>query len=266
MNLPEGITNHTHIDKLPPDVRAAVDELQQVLHGLFGEQLESVYVEGSAARGDYVQGSSGVDVAAIVGRPVSPDDDMRLRRAAGIIQKNHRLPKLGARPVLRQTLESQPRRQFMLSSDAALLWGVPFEPTAEFPGPGLDLAKLLSGDFEQAYLTSIRWVDRGSRTGASYSSWGRDLAGRGLRLALGVAMARGGGYTASLSRMPALIREHAPELAESADKLWRWRDEAPKSQHEFDELLAALEPVRGAAALERITFEGSKDGESEGQE
>ncbi len=253
-SLPKGILNTASLENLPLELREAVDELLKTYQAIYGEQLESVYVQGSSVRGEYEPGASDVNALAITSRPASPDDAHRLTRARQILGRGHNIRKLDARAMLRSDLDQVPREQFIIATDSILLYGRAYEPPAAFPEVGSDLARLLSGDFERFYLTAIRWVRQGSGTAASYESWGRSLAGRGLRLALGVSMTKRTAYTASLRTMPGVIEAGASDLGSAANRLLQIRLKPPVTKVEFDALLKALEPVRGAAAEAGITW------------
>jgi len=61
--------------ELPPEVRAALDELKEALADLYGERLRGVYLYGSYARGDF-HSDSDVDVLLVLAGDVNPGEEI----------------------------------------------------------------------------------------------------------------------------------------------------------------------------------------------
>jgi predicted nucleotidyltransferase len=58
--------DRAHLGRLPAAVRAKLDELTKTLEGALGDELVGLLVYGSAARGEYREGRSDVDLVVVV--------------------------------------------------------------------------------------------------------------------------------------------------------------------------------------------------------
>jgi predicted nucleotidyltransferase len=67
---------------LPPPVQAALDELLGALKGVFADDLACVMLHGSAARGDYQEGESDVDLIIVL----RDDNPEKLEAIGGPLQ------------------------------------------------------------------------------------------------------------------------------------------------------------------------------------
>src|SRR5258708_37396687 len=80
-----------HYDALPRAARAPLDALVKTLRGVLEENLRSVIVHGSAARGDYRAGVSDLDVVLVLADPSRATLDrvsnaITLARASGRVE------------------------------------------------------------------------------------------------------------------------------------------------------------------------------------
>lgn len=88
MTLPEGsrldgngyIVSDVSLEKIPHHYMQPINETVDRLKDIFPQQLHSVYVYGSVARGDALSGISDLDILAIFHKMLSPDESSAVKK------------------------------------------------------------------------------------------------------------------------------------------------------------------------------------------
>jgi len=247
------VENRSSLENIPEPLRPAIDQAKGLYHEVFGDHLLSIYLEGSAGRGDYVEGLSDIDMVGIIDRERTPEDWERIHQGRDDIMAQHGLDKFDASVYELDILNDRPRAQFILAKDGVLLDGKPYEPTATFPPVGPELAKLLAAAIPKRITAAHGNLAR-RRDGEDIdlAFWSRSVGKQVMRLGLGIAMMRKPVYTASMQDLPGVVKAGVPELSDDVDLLNRAYLEPTDSETDFEHLLAAADRVRALAEAEGV--------------
>ena len=245
---PTYVENRSSAEKIPDSVRPVIDQSKQLYHEVFGDHLVSLYLEGSAGRGDYVPGLSDVDLVGIVDRLRTEADLEALSQGRQQIIDATDLHKLDLGTSELSLLEQKPRAQFILAVDGVLLDGQRYHPTAQFPPIGPELARFLDAPIPKRIKAAherLAKVQAGEKLDLAF--WSRWIAKQTMRLGLGVAMTRRAVYTANMAEMPNVVKEVVPEISDDIDRLNRAYLEPTGSVTDYEELLSVIDRIESMA-------------------
>lgn len=132
------IENQTSASKIPEDLKKFIDEMVTLGKKMFGEKLNSVYLVGSCARGEFIPGSSDINMYFIL------DEE----GTDSIFRDHHPLMNITILTKNAFMLDQHKKDRFICWSDGILLHGegIKFDKK-EFPKPGTLLCLLLNRGF-----------------------------------------------------------------------------------------------------------------------
>ncbi|GEM_PF-5882612 len=241
-----------HIER-PASRELILTELKPVIAGvtdicisLFGSRLQSVYLLGSAARGEYKPGISDFDVRAIVSGKKEGEKE-KVDQTAAPLQKEFNVAKMELDAYTVDALNKRDWLQFYVLVDGICVWGNPYEPTSPLPTTREALAAMLASHLLEHYERTPQTLERikaGIEKGDS-ETW-RTYAKRAMRLGNTIAILKTGQYTQNSDNMAALVAENVPEISEPIEKLNQYRLYPPEDLEGFIDLAHQAEIVRSA--------------------
>lgn len=89
LDAAEYIVSDVSKDKIDPLYLPCIEESVQCLNNAFYQQLHSVYVYGSVARGEAVVAKSDLDLIAMLDASMSPAESTELKRPAGALSQKY---------------------------------------------------------------------------------------------------------------------------------------------------------------------------------
>lgn len=239
------VQNESSLDKVESRFLPVLEAARGAYRDIFGQDLHSVYLEGSVGRGQYVEGVSDIDTRALVTRPISDEDlDALSQHRQGILEEFPWATKVDLSAQYLDNFKHRPRGQFIIATEGVLLEGEPAPITAEFPPIGSELAKFINEGTSQRQQEVHDILARDGEIPEQLcigrSRW---LAKRGLRVLLGMAMTAKPVYTHTVSEVAPLVSTILPDKAALVEKLDSVRLEPIKDRSSLAELTALVDDL-----------------------
>lgn len=230
-------------DLVPTELKPAIMQVISVCRQTFNERLQSVYLLGSAARGEYRPGVSDFDMRAIVSTKEKGEKESVEELSAPLRQEfNIAKLELDVYPV--DMLNNRDWLQFYVLVDGICVWGKPYEATFPLPTSKEALAAMLAShllEHHQRMPESLERIQSGKEQGVP-DIW-RTYAKRAIRLGNVISILKTGQYTQNSDRMVENIIRNVPEIAESIEKLNQYTQSPPTSLEGFIDLARETEIV-----------------------
>lgn len=223
------IENQANLNKIPKELKGFIDEMVTVGKKMFGGKLTSVYLVGSCARGDFIPGSSDINMYFILNEEGSDS----------ITRDYH--PLLNMTILTRNAFMSEAHKKdrFICWSDGILLYGEEIKfNKKEFPKPGTLLCLLLNRGFVERLeeiKKEVLALDKPDvKTLRPYSLKAVKIV---MDFDFGVAMANKPFYTASRSEKIRYTKEAWPNERRTITLEQLYKDNASIRQKDFSMLI-----------------------------
>jgi predicted nucleotidyltransferase len=178
------IKNEASLDKITADAKQMTDELVETAKKM-GDKVIAAYIVGSSVRGEFIPGSSDINMYVIT-KDYTEIYDSEQPATLYILSEKDFLS------------EEHKKARFICWSDGVLVLGAPYNSKKEFPKPGTKLCMLLNrGVIErlEEYKAKIEALENPSTT--ELRLYGLKVAKIMLDYAFGVAMSNKPFYSAS---------------------------------------------------------------------
>ena len=231
-------------DLIPAELMPVIAQVTNLYRQTFGLRLQSVYLLGSATRGEYRPGSSDFDVRAIVSEKREGEKE-RVDQLAEPLKNQFNIAKMELDVYTLDGLNKRDWLQFYVRVDGICVWGKPYEPTFPLPTSKEALAQMLAFHLLEHYERmpeTLKRIRVGSEQGEP-EMW-RTYAKRAMRLGNAISILKTGLYTQNSDRMVENIIRHVLEITEPIAILNQYRQFPPESLEGFIELASAAEKVR----------------------
>lgn len=237
------IENPASRDLVPSELIPIVDHITNIYLQTFGSRIQSVYLLGSATRGEYKPGSSDFDARAIISDGTEEEKE-RVFQSVKPLQKKYNIAKFELDAYDLAMLDRRDWLQFYLLTDGVCMWGTPYEPTFPLPTTKEGLAQMLASHLLDHYDRMYDTLDqvKTEETNSDPEIW-RVYAKRAIRLGNTIAILKTGHYTQNSERMVEHITKSVPEIAESIVKLNQYRKRPPCDLEGFTDLAQEAELV-----------------------
>ncbi len=126
------IINDLFLDNMQPEYKVPLDEIIHLAKDRLGEQLHSVYIRGSVAKGKAIPEISDLDTMLIVHQMPSKELYQQLRAAREVIDSKYDFLNGIELPIyLYGDLKDKPKLQFLLKTQCLCVYGT--DATLELP-------------------------------------------------------------------------------------------------------------------------------------
>lgn len=239
-------------DLVPSEITPVVDHITNTYFQIFGPRLQSVYLLGSATRGEYKPGSSDFDARAIVSDHTEEEKE-RVFQLVKPLQKEFNIAKFELDTYDLAMLNTRTWLQFYLLTDGVCMWGTPYQPTFPLPTTKENLAGMLASHLLDHYDRMYESLDQVRAGENSDPEIWRVYAKRAIRLGNTIAILRTGHYTQNSERMVERITQSVPEIALSILKLDQYRKQPPCNTGGFIDLAQEAEIVHAEVLRNGLT-------------
>ena len=193
------IKNVSSLQKVPPNIQSKVDKGVDQIKAAFSDHLVSMYLVGSPARGEYIDGISDINIYVIASDDFTPNLNLDAQFTVLKFSPEGFLSEAGK------------KYRFICWADGVLIAGKDLLGTEEFPKPGLDLALLLNNDFVEDVQAWEQWIrDNPQASSTEICQQSRIMAKRMLDFVYGVAIANKPTFTSSRKERVERINEMFP--------------------------------------------------------
>ncbi len=197
------VINQASINKIDPNLKELVDHFVDFAKEFFKGELVSIYLVGSTARGEFVPGSSDIDIMLITNLP----------RFEEVLE--YKPPLLNVQFFSEKDFlsEKMKKYRFFCWSDGVLLFGkeIKFDPK-DFPKPGTFLALLLNRGFIEKLEKIKQEVGAlESKDPKVFRIYSLEAVKIMLDFSFAVAMSNKPFYTSSRNEKIKYIKETLPE-------------------------------------------------------
>lgn len=198
------IRNEADVSKIRPDLKELIDDFIEVGKQAFGDELYSVYLVGSCARGEFVAGSSDVNMYFIMNTGTEND----------VAMSTDNFPLMSATFLSKAAFlsEAHQKDRFICWSDGVVVFGEKFDfDKKEFPQPGTLLTLLLNRGFiEKLEKIKQEVAALNNPTAAGLRRYTLKAVKIVMDFDFGVAMANKPFYTASRKKKIEYTKESWP--------------------------------------------------------
>lgn len=231
-------------DLIPAKLMPAIVSVTDMYRETFSSRLQSVYLLGGIARGEFRPGSSDFDIRAIVSKKEEGEKE-RVDRMAKLLQKEFDFGKMELDVYTIDGLNKRNWLQFYVLVDGVCVWGEPYRGTFSLPTTKEALASMLASHLLEHYKRtpeSLRKIKEGMEKGDP-ETW-RTYAKRAIRLGNVISILKTGQYTQNSEKMVNDVIKNVPEIAESIAKLNQYRISPPDKLDGYIDLAKQAEIVR----------------------
>lgn len=223
-------------DLIPVKLKPAITRVTDMYIQTFGSRLQSVYLLGSATRGEYRPGSSDFDIRAIVNQKKEGEKE-KVDQMAAPLQKEFNIAKMELDVYTEDGLNKRDWLQFYVLVDGICVWGKPYEATFPLPTSKEALASMLAShllDHYERMPKTLENIKAGTEQGDT-EMW-RTYAKRAIRLGNTISILKTGQYTQNSEKMVENITRNVPEISEPIVKLNEYRKNPPNNLAGFTDL------------------------------
>lgn len=233
-----GLTTVVSSDLIPDELNPIIREVIGTFRQIFGIRLQSVYLMGSACRGDYTPGLSDVDLTAIV-KDSNPQDSDLVKQQQEALRKKFKLEKLDLDIYDLNVLNKNDYMQFFIIVDSLPVWGKKYKTTLTFPQSWEGLARMLALPILKKRQKANKILEemKSGKNNIDIAYWGRYYAKKAIRLANCVVIKQTKQYNPNLKTMTSLINKNIPEISLPVKRLSQFRKTPPATVAGFSEIL-----------------------------
>jgi predicted nucleotidyltransferase len=234
------IVRDVGLEKLSNDFQECIQETMEILQKKFPTLLHSVYVYGSAARGDAIKGKSDLDILVVFNRELQNGESVIIKKLEGdLSQKYHSLVReIGIAKTSidyvtdpKNYYEQAFLRELCVCVDGEDLRGQfgPYKLTAE-------IAVSFNGDIREVSDRYLRRLK--DANDLEFPTIVQGFARKLIRTFYSMVMARSQIWSTRLDEQSEIFLQHFPEKAPIVHTLQKWIIEVPK---DHSKVLALLE-------------------------
>ena len=238
------IENPASPDLIPQTLKPAIERVTGFYQDVFASRLQSVYLLGSAARGEYKSGISDFDLRAIVSDKKEGEKE-KVDVMALPMEEEFNLAKMELDVYTETILNNNDWLQFYLLVDGLCVWGVPYKPPIPLPSSKEGIASMLTTHLLKQYqkmpITPEKIKARLEEDNPE--AW-RQYARRAIRLGNAISIFKTGQYTQNKEKMVENIIRNVPEISEPILRLDVYRNKPPANFKECLEFVNLAEIVR----------------------
>lgn len=211
------ILNQSSFSKVKPEYQKLLNDLREKVENRFGADLCAYYLLGSVGRGEDQPGISDMDTVVILRRNYTSEDEVWEKEIKDEFEPQYlKLDCLDISCMEEQEFDDPKaeRLKFIFKTDGFLISGQ--DITANFSSypPGLELAKLLNGNYRRtldSIQKDIKEPDEEDRNNPKYlMQCVRWISKKVLRLCLGIVMVDEPFYTRRMQEMAQKFSEYYP--------------------------------------------------------
>lgn len=239
------IENPASPDLLPSTLKPAIEQISGYYKDVFSERLQSVYILGSAPRGEYRSGISDFDMRAIV-RNMNSGEKEKVDFLSEPLREKYNIAKLELDVYTNELLDRNDWLQFYLLIDGLCIVGKPYTPPVPLPSTKEGVAEMLANHLLIQYERLPVAMEKLATGIIPEPRKGRSFAKRAIRLANTISILRTGSYTQNMDRIVQNVINFVPEVADAVRILNHYRITNPISLENFKELAQASDVVHKA--------------------
>ncbi len=214
---PITVIKHTNKQPLSRHIQNLLDRIVATYKGCYGNNLVSVYFNGSVARGEWKAGSD-IDVIGFVRQQDFDADKLREQALLELFEDyKAEFSAIEALTIAESQFNgSNPKtnyRLMIMELDGTCLWGQSYDFSFAVPKNAVDFVSRLNATYKNSHIKN---KTRAYTNPEGLGGWTKRLAKMGVRLAHGIAMLWGAPFEASYAAKLGYIKQFAPELYDRA--------------------------------------------------
>lgn len=211
------IFNQSSFSKVKPEYQKLLNDLREKVENRFGADLYAYYLLGSVGRGEDIPGISDMDIVVILQRNYTTEDEVWEKEIKDEFEPQY--PKLerldfGCMEEKEFDDPKAERLRFIFKTDGLLISGQDIAANFSSYPPGLELAKLLNGNYRrtlESIQKDITEPDEEDRNNPKYvMECVRWISKKVLRLCLGIVMVDQPFYTRRMQEMAQQFSQYYP--------------------------------------------------------
>jgi hypothetical protein len=211
------VADNPSVDNIPAALQPLLDEIIALYQQVFGQRLLSVYVHGSASRGDWKPGKSDLDTFAVVAEPATPAEEALLLAYSERFSREQAIVSTVELTVIdKATLISQSYRSNILNLKLVLtgvcVWGEAIDFMQHLPSNEVSFGQYTHQG--QQYIEDYRQHPPSVPTEQEGLRLTRRYAKRAVRIINLMAVLRGAALRTAIPLQYLDIKQYVPEAAE----------------------------------------------------